>query len=282
MGGVALENDAQVREAAIRAQAFATAPDHDDSDDTGRDIPVLGAYFGGSVLAKGVEGSAAAVVGVFGTDVSATVRLASVDVALSSGRSEWTGFVMVLYILRKIRASAVLRLDNLQVANTYNDGEWRFRGNWLRHNDRDMAVLAWALDRERRSRGLGELAASHQLGNAEKRKNKAEFDVHERYNDIVDGLAHQINNPVPVYASFARDHMSHTALWHEPLEEENVCGGAMHEVACGSYKHIARSSQRRLSISRLRGKDGPLLATFSRGAIGRARSDRAFPRSRRR
>ena len=67
------------------------AQDHDDSDDTGDDIPVLGAYSDGSVLANGVEGSAAAVVPVFGTDVPATVRLASVDVALSSGRSEWTG-----------------------------------------------------------------------------------------------------------------------------------------------------------------------------------------------
>ena len=63
---------------------------------------------------------------VFGTDVSATVRLASVDVALSSGRSEWTGLVMVLYILREIRAPVVPRLGNLQVANTFNDGEWRF------------------------------------------------------------------------------------------------------------------------------------------------------------
>ena len=35
---------------------------HDDSGDTGGDIPVLGAYSDGWVLAKGVEGSAAAVV----------------------------------------------------------------------------------------------------------------------------------------------------------------------------------------------------------------------------
>ena len=84
----ALEHNAQVREAAIRAQALAAAQDHDDSDDTGDDIPVLDAYSDGSVQAKGVEGSAAAVVRAFGTDVSATGRLASVDVALASGRSE--------------------------------------------------------------------------------------------------------------------------------------------------------------------------------------------------
>ena len=101
--------------------------------------------------------------------------------------------------------------------------------------------------------------------------------VHERYNGIVDGLTHQINNSMPGYASFARDHTSHTALWHKPLEEENVGGGAVHEVACGSYKHITRSSQRRLSISRQRGKDGPLLATFLRGAIGRTKSNRVSP-----
>ena len=122
----ALEHDPQVRDAAILAQAVAGLQTHDDGDDTDGNIPVLDAYSDGSVLAKGVEGSAAALVRVFGTDVSATVRLASVDVALSSGRSEWAGLVMVLYILREVRASVVLRLGNLQVANIFNDGEWRF------------------------------------------------------------------------------------------------------------------------------------------------------------
>ena len=121
--------------------------------------------------------------------MSATVQLASVGVALSSGRSEWTGLVMVLQILREIRASVVLRLGNLRAVNTFNGGEWRYRRSWPRRNDRDMEMLAWALNRERRSRGLGELTALHRLGNAGKRKNRAEFDVPERYNDIFDGLA---------------------------------------------------------------------------------------------
>ena len=69
---------------------------------------------------------------------------------------------MVLCILRDVRAFVVvLWLDNLQVVNTFNDGEWRFRRDWLRRNDRDMAMLALALDRERRSRGLRELTALH-------------------------------------------------------------------------------------------------------------------------
>ena len=183
---------------------------------------------------------------------------------------------MVRCILREVRASVVLRLGNLQVVNTFNDGEWRFRRNWLRRNDRDMAMLAWALDRERRERGYGELTALHQLGHAEKRKNRSEFGVHERYNGIVDGLTHEINDlMMPVYAPFAHHNTSHVTLRHESLEEENVGGGAVHEVACGSCKHITRSSQQRLSISRLRGKDGPLLATFSRGGVGRAKSNRA-------
>ena len=129
---------------------------------------------------------------------------------------------MVRCILREVRASVVLRLGNLQVVNTFNDGEWRFRRNWLRRNDRDMAMLAWALDRERRERGYGELTALYQLGHAEKRKNRSEFDVHERYNDIVDGLTHEINDLMPVYASFARDHTSHTTLWHGPLERRRT------------------------------------------------------------
>ena len=238
----ALEHDPQVRDAATRAQAAAGSQGYDDSDGTDDNIPVLDAYSDGSVLAKRVEGSVAALMRVFGTGVSSTARLASVDVALSSGRSEWTGLVMVLCILREVRASVVLRLGNLQVVNIFNDGEWRFRCNWLRRNDRDMAMLAWALDRERRERGYGELTALHQLGHAEKRNNRSEFDVHERYNDIVDGLTHEINERMPVYASFLRDHAPHTTLWHEPLEEENVGGGAVHEVTCDSYKHITRSS----------------------------------------
>ena len=92
----ALEHDPQVRKAATRAQAAAGVQDRDGNDATDGNISVLDAYSDGSVLAKGVEGSAAALVRVFGTDVSATVRLASVDVALSSGRSEWTSLVMVL------------------------------------------------------------------------------------------------------------------------------------------------------------------------------------------
>ena len=97
-------------------------------------------------------------------------------------------------------------------------------------------MLAWALDRERRERGYGELTALQQLGHAEKRKHRSEFDVHERYNGVVDGLTHEINDRMPVYASFSRDHAPRTTLWHEPLEEENVGGGAVHEVTCDSYQ----------------------------------------------
>ena len=43
----ALEHDAQVREAATRAQAVASARDHDDSDDTDDNVPVLDAYSDG-------------------------------------------------------------------------------------------------------------------------------------------------------------------------------------------------------------------------------------------
>ena len=46
------------------------------------------AYSDSSVIADGVEGSEAAVVRIGDKDVSATVRLAAVDRALSSGRSE--------------------------------------------------------------------------------------------------------------------------------------------------------------------------------------------------
>jgi len=50
------------------------------------------------------------------TKSSAIVRLASADTALSSGRSEWTGLLLVLDIAKHVRGNIVVRLGNLQVA----------------------------------------------------------------------------------------------------------------------------------------------------------------------
>jgi ribonuclease HI len=122
------------------------------------------AYSDGSVLANGEAGSAAAIVCMGNSDAQATVRLASADVALSSGRAEWGGLIMVLVIATGVSAAIELRLDNLQVVNTFNDGEWRYRRNWLRRNDWDMAMLAWALNDARVRAGKGPLAVIHQLG----------------------------------------------------------------------------------------------------------------------
>ena len=70
------------------------------------------------------------------------------------------------------------------------------------------------------------LTAVHLRRDRRKEQQQQEFDIHERYNDIADGLTHEINDRMPVYASFLRDHKPHTTLSHEPLEEENVGGGA--------------------------------------------------------
>ena len=50
-----------------------------------------------------------------GADVAlAIVRLASADTPLSSsGRSEWTGLLLVLYIARHVHGNIVVRLGNL-------------------------------------------------------------------------------------------------------------------------------------------------------------------------
>ena len=90
-------------------------------------IPTLLTYSDGSVTANGALGLAAAVLRIGMHDVSAVVRLASADTALSSGRSEWTGLLLVLYITKHVRGDLVVRLDNLQVANAFTDGPWRFR-----------------------------------------------------------------------------------------------------------------------------------------------------------
>ena len=101
-------------------------------------LQTLLAYSDGSVLAEGIEGSAAAIVCINGREVCAVTRLASADRALSSGRTEWGGLVMVLYIAQDIPCEIVLRLDNLQVVNAFNDGSSRYEYDWLRRNDKDV------------------------------------------------------------------------------------------------------------------------------------------------
>ena len=69
-----------------------------------------------------MEGSAAAILVIAGQEVTSVVRLAPAERALSSGRGGWVGLVLVLYIVRRVRADIALRLGNIQVVNTYNDG----------------------------------------------------------------------------------------------------------------------------------------------------------------
>ena len=201
------------------------------------------------------------------------MRLASADTALSSGRSEWTGLLLVLYVAKHVRGDLIVRLGNLQVANIFTDGPWKFRRNWLRRNDRDLASLAWRLANDRQLAGLGGTTVLHQLGHPEKRKRPEQFDTHEVYNSKVDALTHPINDVMPLYISFRRALHGHTTVRYEPLEEENVGHGGCHKVTGDVYKHITASTQRRLSIEWVGIKDGAFLATFGKGAIGRARSE---------
>lgn len=201
------------------------------------------AYSDGSAIADGVEGSAAAIVCVRGTDITAIIRFAAADRPLSPGRSEWTGLLLVLCIVRRVRADVALRLGNLQVVNTFSDGPARYEYNWLRRNDRAMASLAWELSAERERRGLGTLTVLHQLGHPEKRATPAQYDTHDRYNVRVNAATHRIKSDMPLYISFRRMSRQHTQLWYEPLEEENVGHGTAHEATGDSYRNIAKAAQ---------------------------------------
>ena len=110
-----LDSDPQVVAAALAAEDAARQLD-------ARDTPSLLAYSDGSVIADGIEGSAAAAIRIGNVDVCATIRLAAADSALSSGRSEWAGLLLVQTILRRVRADVTLRLDNLQVARREGSG----------------------------------------------------------------------------------------------------------------------------------------------------------------
>ena len=223
-----IDSDPQVAAAALAAE------------DAARQLgacntPSLLAYSGGSVIADGIEGSTAAVIRIGDVDMSATIRLAAADRALSSGRSEWAGLRLVKAILRRVRANVTLRLGNLQVVNKFDDGEERFAHDWMRHNERDMASLAWEMAAVRERRGFGSIKVLHQLGHPEKRKAAADYDEHERYNAKVDGLTHAITPDMPLYISSRRTGRRQTQQWYEPTEHENVGHGTCHEVTGDVY-----------------------------------------------
>ena len=140
------------------------------------------------------------------------MRIASADTALSSGRSEWTGLLLVLYIAKHARGDLVVRIGSLRVANAFTDGPWRFHRNWLRRNDRNLASLAWRLANDRQMAGLGSTTILHQLGHPEKRKQAEQFDAHEVYNSKVDALTNQPDDAMPLYASFRRALRDHAMI----------------------------------------------------------------------
>ena len=170
-----LSADPQVQRATTESAALSAAADRS------QPTPTLLAYSDESVTANGALGSAAAILRIGTSDVFEIVRLASsADTALSSGRSEWTGLLLVLYIARHVRGDLAVRLGNLQVVNIFTDGSWKFRRNWLRRNDRDLATLAWRLANDRQLAGLGGITVFHQLGHPDKRKRPEQFDTRTR------------------------------------------------------------------------------------------------------
>ena len=191
-----LDSDPQVAAAALAAEDAARQLS------AGEEKLSLLAYSDGSVIADGIEGSAAAFIRIGSVDVCATVRLAAADSALSSGRSEWAGLLLVKAILRRVRANVTLRLGILQVVNKFDDGEECVAHDWLRQNERDMATLAWEMAATRERRGFGSIKVLHQLGHPEKRKAAVDYDEHERYNAKVDALTHAITPDMPLYISF--------------------------------------------------------------------------------
>ena len=143
--------------------------------------PRLDAYSDGRVAGSGAEGSGAAIIRFEGTDVTLNIRLVPVGRRLSSGRAERVGLLLLLAVLRRVKATVTARLDNTQVVNAYNDGQWAYERNLLRRNDRDLALMCWNLMAARERDGLGRIEAKHQKGHAERRKKRAEFGTREIY-----------------------------------------------------------------------------------------------------
>ena len=148
-----IRDDDQVKHAI--AQVEAAVRRH-----TGAQPLILSTYSDGPVTGRDVAGSAAIVIETADGEVVATIRLAPTDVALSSGRTEWVGLVMVLVAAASHPAKIELRLDNTQVSNTFNDGRRKYVRDWLKRTDRGVASLAWSLAKERERRGFGGLEPS--------------------------------------------------------------------------------------------------------------------------
>ena len=210
----------------------------------------------------------------------ATVRLAPTDMEMSPGRTKWIGLVMVLVevVVASHPARIELRLDNIQVASTFNDGRRKYIRDWPKRTDRDVASLAWSLADERQRRGFGGVVAIHIKAHAEDRKQRSQFTHHEVMNVRADELTHAITPSTPMDASFRRPVVGETTLWYQPAGHENVGRGAMYEVTGNAYKHITLTSQRRASTSRQLVKDGEVLATHVRMSTGHTRSGGASHR----
>ena len=113
-----LFDDPEVKRATLEAEELAG---HMDSAH-----PRLDAYLDGGVAGSGAEGSGAAIIRFKGTDVTLNIRLVPVGRRLSSGWAEWVGLLLILAVLRRVKATVTVRLGNIQVANAYNDGQWAY------------------------------------------------------------------------------------------------------------------------------------------------------------
>ena len=207
--------------------------------------PRLGAYSDGGVAGSGAPGLGAAIIRFGDTDATPNIRLIPIGRRLSSGRAEWVGLLLILAVLRRVKATVRVRLDKIQVASAYNDGQWAYERNLLRRNDRDLSLMCWNLMAARERDGLGGIEAKHQKGHAERRKQRTEFDIHEIYNDKVDRATHTVRDGATAYVSFAPLPTDRTGVWYDPLEAENVGEGTTYEVTSGAYRRITLASQRR-------------------------------------
>ena len=120
---------------------------------------------------------------------------------------------MVLIAAASHPAKIELRLDNNQVANTFNDGRRKHVRDWLKRTDRDVESLAWSLAEERERRNFGGLEAIHIKAHAEDRKQRSQFTHHEKMNVRADELTHATTPSIPMCASFRRPVTGEATFW---------------------------------------------------------------------
>lgn len=111
----------------------------------------------------------------------------------------------------------VLRLDNLQVANAFNDGPLRYEYDWLRRNDKDMATRlrgSWMQHVALKVSVVFERCISWDILSGGKSLLSMTSTKNGMSKWMRGLISHCLTDDMPLYVSFKRQARRQTQLWY--------------------------------------------------------------------